>query len=127
MASTTNSSLNEDSEDKHPLQKLSSPSFGVSAMVHMALTNRRRNDAYGWHFQYLTIIGLTLATLTFAAGLGADIFLSRRLFLVKNVLSVCSSPLAVLIAVLYWGLKMVNINRCQSANMHADPVMPTDR
>lgn len=45
--------------------------------------------------------------MTFAAGLGADLFASRRLFLVKNMLSVCSTPLEVLIAVLYWGLKIV--------------------
>ncbi|QVM12427.1 hypothetical protein D8B26_007056 [Coccidioides posadasii str. Silveira] len=66
------------------------------------------NEAYGWHFQYLTIIGITLATMTFTAGLAADLLSSRRLFLVKNILSVCGTPLEVLIAVLYWGLKMVD-------------------
>lgn len=66
------------------------------------------NDAYGWHFQYLTVIGLTLSTLTFITALLADVTLSRRLFLVKNILSVCSCPMEVLISVLYWGLRMVS-------------------
>ena len=67
----------------------------------------RRNEAYGWHFQYLTIIGLALATATFAVALLADLTMSRRIFLVKNVLSFCSAPLEVLIALLYWGLRVV--------------------
>ncbi|KAI9852570.1 MAG: hypothetical protein M1824_001859 [Vezdaea acicularis] len=58
--------------------------------------------------QYLTIIGLSLATLTFAFGLLADITLSPQLFLVKNALSVCSAPLEVLISVLYWGISAVD-------------------
>ena len=66
-----------------------------------------RNEAYGWHFQYLTIIGLALATITFIFGLLADVTLSRRLFLMKNVFSFCSAPLEVLISLLYWSLRLV--------------------
>lgn len=75
-----------------------------------------RSDAYGWHFQFLTIIGLSLATVTFAVGLLADLTLSRRLFLFKNLLTVCSAPLEVLISILYWGLKLVRgpIHRFQA-------------
>jgi hypothetical protein len=65
------------------------------------------NEAYGWHFQYLTVIGLALSTLTFAFALLADLTLSARLFLVKNLLSICSAPMEVLISVLYWSLRMV--------------------
>ncbi|KAJ5115357.1 hypothetical protein NUU61_001116 [Penicillium alfredii] len=68
----------------------------------------RANEAYGWHFQYLTVIGLTLSTLTFITAVLADITLSRRLFLIKNLLSVCSAPMEVLISVLYWGLRMID-------------------
>ena len=68
---------------------------------------RRRNEAYGWHFQYLTVIGLALATMTFFVGLLADLTLSRHVFLVKNALSFCSAPLEVLVALLYWGLRVV--------------------
>ena len=63
-----------------------------------------RNASYGWHFQYLTIIGLALATTTFTLGFLADITLSPRLFLAKNILSVCSAPLECLVSTLYWGL-----------------------
>ncbi|KAJ9635742.1 hypothetical protein H2204_005702 [Knufia peltigerae] len=106
---------------RHPLQRLSSPSRGFSAAVHAAglasfaysynylVANPNHiNQAYGWHFQYLTIIGLTLATATFALGLAADVTLSRRLFAAKNVLSVCSAPMEVLVSVLYWGLRAVD-------------------
>ena len=65
------------------------------------------NDSYGRHFQHLTILGLSLATLTFVIGLLADITMSTRLFKVKNILSVTSAPMEVLISILYWGLKGV--------------------
>ncbi len=70
--------------------------------------NTDRNDAYGWHFQYLTIIGLTLATATFAAGSLADITSSRRLFRLKNILSVIATPLEVIISTLYGSLVSVD-------------------
>ncbi|GLA78329.1 hypothetical protein AtubIFM55763_011057 [Aspergillus tubingensis] len=106
---------------QHPLQRLSSPSRGFSALVHslglasfffsfkyMHENPNVANEAYGWHFQYLTVIGLTLATLTFTAGLLADMTLSARLFLVKNLLSVCSAPMEVLISILYWGIRLID-------------------
>lgn len=67
---------------RHPLQRLSSPSRGFSAIVHFAgiisfslsykylLENHTIvSDSYGWHFQYLTILGLTVAFFTFLSGL----------------------------------------------------------
>lgn len=74
------------------------------------LTQRPRNsnESYGWHFQYLTIIGLALSALTFTFGLLADITLSRRLFAVKNALSVASAPIECLISILYWGLRAID-------------------
>jgi hypothetical protein len=65
------------------------------------------NESYGRHFQHLTILGLSLATLTFVIGLLADITMSTRLFRIKNILSVTSAPMEVLISILYWGLKGV--------------------
>ena len=58
--------------------------------------------------QYLTIIGLSLATTTFAVGLLADITMNNTLFQVKNALSVGSAPMECLISLLYWGLRAVN-------------------
>ncbi|KAJ5584733.1 uncharacterized protein N7459_004533 [Penicillium hispanicum] len=105
----------------HPLQRLPSPSRGLSALVHLAglasffwsfkfmhENPNMANEAYGWHFQYLTVIGLTLSTLTFAVALLSDLTLSRRLFLVKNLLSICSAPMEVLISILYWGLRVID-------------------
>lgn len=66
-----------------------------------------RNESYGWHMQYLTIIGLSLATATFLVGLLADVTSSPRLFAIKNTLSVASAPMEILISILYWGLKTV--------------------
>ncbi|KAL9095592.1 MAG: hypothetical protein Q9165_002024 [Trypethelium subeluteriae] len=68
----------------------------------------RKNDSYGWHMQYLTIIGLSLAALTFISALFADLTLSPILFLTKNALSVASAPLEILITALYWGLRSID-------------------
>ncbi|KAL8797614.1 MAG: hypothetical protein Q9182_007177 [Xanthomendoza sp. 2 TL-2023] len=67
-----------------------------------------KNEAYGWHFQYLTIIGLLLATITFLAGSLADMTSSQRLFRIKNAFAVVATPLEVLISVLYGGLVSVD-------------------
>lgn len=56
----------------------------------------------------MTVIGLSLSTLTFAVALLADLTVSPRLFLVKNLFSVCSAPMEVLISVLYWCLRLVS-------------------
>ncbi|KAF7196042.1 hypothetical protein HII31_02668 [Pseudocercospora fuligena] len=106
---------------RHPLQRLQSPSRGASALLHvlglasyaysfayLVLNPNPANYSYGWHMQYLTIIGLSLATATFVFGLLADLTLSHRLFQIKNALSVSSAPLECLISVLYWGLRMID-------------------
>lgn len=106
---------------RHPLQRYQSPSRTFSALVHiLGLCSFSGsywylnhfpspiNESYGWHWQYLTIIGLTLATATMTFGLAADITLSPQLFLIKNSLSVCSAPLEVLISVLYWGISAID-------------------
>ncbi|KAI9931432.1 hypothetical protein MW887_010007 [Aspergillus wentii] len=102
--------------DVEPLKRGFGPGpFDGPEQLHMVVQiharkseSRVRNEAYGWHFQYLTVIGLALSTLTFTAGLLADLTLSPRLFLAKNVLSICSAPMEVLISVLYWGLRLID-------------------
>ena len=102
---------------RHPLQRLAAPSRTFSAVVHLiGLASFSASFRYlrsfpnplhlgfGGDYQFLTIIGLAVATATFAVGLLADLTLSPRLFAIKNVLSVCSAPLEVLVSVLYWGL-----------------------
>lgn len=66
------------------------------------------NESYGWHLQYLTIIGLSAATLTFATALLADILLSRTLFRIKNIIGVTAAPLEAVVTILYWGLRSID-------------------
>jgi hypothetical protein len=131
---------------RHPLQRFSSPSRGVSAALHMlgllsfALSFKYLidyptyiNDSYGWHYQFLTIIGLTIATGTFVFGLLADLTLSPKLFMIKNGLSLCSAPLEVVISLLYWGISAidkslvvppdVNISLYADVGFHAMPAI----
>jgi hypothetical protein len=106
---------------QHPLQRLSSPSRGISAIIHLfgiiSFTLSYKylidfpsmiNDSYGWHWQYLTILGLTVAYATFIFGFLADLTLSPKLFVIKNSLSLCSAPLEVLISFLYWGISAID-------------------
>ena len=81
----------------------------TTSILAIKLTKRCRNDSYGWHMQYLTIIGLSLATATFTVGLLADITMNSTLFQIKNALSVASAPMECLISLLYWGLRAVRL------------------
>ncbi|KAL3417892.1 integral membrane protein [Phlyctema vagabunda] len=106
---------------RHPSQTLDSRSRTAAIFVHIigivsfSLSYKYLldfpnmiNASYGWHFQYLTIIGLTIASLTFVSGLLADLTLSPTFFKIKNTLSLCSTPLEVLISVLYWGISAID-------------------
>ncbi|KAI9745657.1 MAG: hypothetical protein M1818_001191 [Claussenomyces sp. TS43310] len=107
---------------RHPLQRLESPGRRVSAAIHLVGLcsfagsyaylvygpQTYLSESYGWYWQLLTIIGLSLATLTFAIGFLADLTLNPQLFFLKNSLSLCSAPLELLIAILYWGLTALN-------------------
>lgn len=119
---------------RHPLQRLPSPSRSISAFVHLAgiisfsLSYKYLidfptmiNDSYGWHWQYLTIIGLTIAMATFIVGLLADLTLSPQLFLIKNTLSLCSAPLEVLISILYWGISAIDKSLVVPPEIHIAP------
>lgn len=121
---------------RHPLQRFASPSQSLSALTHtlgmasfmasfsyLKLFPREIHLGFGGEFKFLTIIGLGLALLTFAVGLLADLTLSPSLFRIKNVLSVCSAPLAVLISTLYWGICAINKNLVVPPDM-AIPVLP---
>jgi hypothetical protein len=120
---------------RHPLQRLSSPSRGISAIVHLigivsfSLSYKYLvdfptmiNDSYGWHWQYLTILGLTVAHATFIFGLLADLTLNPKLFAIKNHLSLCSAPLEVLISILYWGISAIDKTLVVPPEIHIAPV-----
>ena len=120
---------------QHPLQRLSSPSRGISAFIHLfgiiSFTLSYKylidfptaiNESYGWHWQYLTILGLTVAHATFIFGFLADLTLSPKLFLIKNSLSLCSAPLEVLISVLYWGISAIDKHLVVPPEIHIAPI-----
>lgn len=104
-------------KQKHALQRLASPSRGLSMLWHVlgvlsATGNfwylvaypNHVNLSFGWHLQYLTIIGLSLFLLTFLAGLTADVSMNRSFFAFKNALSTLCTPLETLVSVLYWSI-----------------------
>jgi len=105
----------------HALQSLSSSPRSISAIIHAAgilsfaasfswlpnITNPL-HSGFGGHYQFLTFIALTISTITFVVGLLADISLSKQLFALKNILSVCATPLEVLVTILYWSIRAVD-------------------
>lgn len=123
---------------RHPLQRLASPSRSFSALLHIAgivsfsasfrylqLYPQLPDTTYGGHFQFLTIIGLGLALMTMVSGLLADLFLIPQFFTVKNSLSVCSTPLAVLVSILYWGLVSIDKSLVVPPDVqHLLPIIP---
>ncbi|KAK2628278.1 hypothetical protein QTJ16_002924 [Diplocarpon rosae] len=129
------SSKSMEQRARHPLQRLSSPSRGISAIIHffgiVSFTLSYKylldfptfiNESYGWHWQYLTILGLTVAYGTFIAGFLADLTLSPTLFLIKNTLSLCSAPLEVLISILYWGISAIDKSLLVPPEIHIAPM-----
>ncbi|KAF1997997.1 hypothetical protein P154DRAFT_469970 [Amniculicola lignicola CBS 123094] len=88
------------------------------AIVHLV------NPTYSWagHFQYLTIIGLSLATISFVSGLIADITSSRTAFLLKNYFSLVAAPIEILISFLYWSLRAIDTSLVIPGDMPMLPV-----
>lgn len=108
---------------RHPLQRLASPSRTASAAIHLigilsfsasfrylTLYPTPLSEAYGGQFQFLTILGLAASLLTFSIGLLPYLTLSPQLYRIKNTLSACSAPLEVLVSILYWGLCAIDRN-----------------
>lgn len=66
------------------------------------------NESFGWHLQYLTILGLSVSTTCFTCGLLADITNSQSLFRAKNYLALVAAPIEIVISILYWGLRSID-------------------
>ncbi|KAJ4370520.1 hypothetical protein N0V83_005041 [Neocucurbitaria cava] len=88
------------SSRRHPLQRLDSPSKGFSGALH--------NESFGWHLQFLTIIGITICTACFTFGVLADISGSHTCYTLKNYLALVAAPLEIVISLLYWGLRAID-------------------
>ncbi len=97
------------------------PARGISMLVHLTglasfsasflylrLDPSPYSTTFGGDFQFLTIIGLSLAQITFLVALISDLTQSHTLFEIKNLLSLCSTPLEVLVNVLYWSLYAID-------------------
>ncbi|KAJ4858810.1 FAR-17a/AIG1-like protein domain-containing protein [Trichoderma breve] len=108
---------------RHPLQQFSSPSRRLSLLFHLlgtadfaycfyCLTRWKypRTNGFGWHFQYITNIGLGLSTVSFALGALADITSSSAIFNIKNAISVLGAPLEITVTVLYWEIVAMRRN-----------------
>lgn len=106
---------------RHPLQRLSSPSRSLSLVLHvvgvlsftynfhfLTVWETPFAVAYGWHFQFLTILGLSASLLSFAIGILSDLTLSTTLFNIKNAICIVATPLEVLISLLYWGIRAID-------------------
>lgn len=72
------------------------------------------------------IIGLVLATITFILGLLSDVTMSPKLFAVKNLFSLASAPMEILITILYWGISAVSFPSLyyHVPLLHADSILP---
>ncbi|KEY65586.1 hypothetical protein S7711_09246 [Stachybotrys chartarum IBT 7711] len=106
---------------QHRLQRIESPSPYFSLVVHLlglasfaysfnflVQWDSPLSQSYGWHFQFLTIIGLAASALAFSLGALADITSNRALFQAKNAVAVIATPLEVVISILYWGIRFVD-------------------
>ncbi|KAF1920011.1 FAR-17a/AIG1-like protein-domain-containing protein [Ampelomyces quisqualis] len=114
------------SSQRHPLQRCDSPSKGFSGALHscrqskpirqhiptppspISQNNPSKNDSFGWHLQFLTILGITICTVCFTLGLLADTTCSTTLFTLKNYISLIATPLEIVISILYWGLRALD-------------------
>ncbi|EOA80884.1 uncharacterized protein SETTUDRAFT_166311 [Exserohilum turcica Et28A] len=137
------------SSRRHPLQRFDAPSKGFSGALHaiglasfymsfkfLADNPNVFNSSFGWHLQFLTIIGLSISTLTFIVALLADLTstalekssqlpsdppaqaLSEHLFRLKNYLALVAAPMEITISVLYWTLKAID------GKLLVDPEIP---
>ncbi|KAF4444157.1 hypothetical protein F53441_11215 [Fusarium austroafricanum] len=79
------------------------------------------SDSFGWYFQLLTVIGLTLSLVTFSLGLIADLSLKDTFSNAKDNVSIVATPLEVLIAVLYWSIKFHDPSLLMPADMEINP------
>lgn len=106
---------------QHPLQRLKSPSPYFSLLFHilgvasfsynfhfLTLWDTPFTEAYGWHFQFLTIIGLLASLVSFQIAILADLTQSSSLFKAKNIISILATPLEVLISILYWAIQTID-------------------
>ncbi|KAF3005861.1 hypothetical protein E8E13_009002 [Curvularia kusanoi] len=137
---------------RHPLQRFAAPSKGFSGALHVAglasfyssfkFLHDNPNEfssSYGWHLQFLTIIGIAISTVCFTFGLLADITSSSTsppassasppsatfssfCFAAKNYLSLIAAPIEIVISILYWGLRAIDTGLVVPPDMPLPPL-----
>jgi len=117
--------------DLHP-----SPKRTISTLLHVTglllfaaeinwlpnITNPL-HKGFGGSYQFLTIIALTASATTFGLGLLADLTLNKSITTLKTLLSVCITPVDVLVSVLYWTLFAIDKSLVMPPG-HAVPLLP---
>ena len=80
----------------------------IPSYVSRASTHTLKNESFGWHLQFLTIIGITICTACFTFGLIADVTDSSIFFTFKNYIALVAAPIEIVITMLYWGLRAID-------------------
>ncbi|EMD62023.1 hypothetical protein COCSADRAFT_38825 [Bipolaris sorokiniana ND90Pr] len=153
MAPKTSAEIKPTSSRRHPLQRFDSPSKGFSGALHVLglisfylsfkfLTDNPNDfsSSFGWHLQFLTILGLSISTLAFIVALLADLTstaldqspdmpsdppaaaFSSHLFRLKNYLTLIAAPMEITISVLYWSIKAIDGKLLVSPEIPLPPV-----
>ncbi|CAH0038445.1 unnamed protein product [Clonostachys solani] len=63
---------------------------------------------FGGPYKFLTIIALLLSTITFVIGFLADVLNVQPLFKAKSYMSLCATPVELLITIFYWTLYAID-------------------
>ncbi|KAF5629789.1 uncharacterized protein FTJAE_8434 [Fusarium tjaetaba] len=100
----TNNSPAQASPTKILLHGLGTLSFSYSFYL-LTTWDSAYSDSFGWYFQLLTVVGLTLSLITSSLGLIADLTRHGGFSRTKDAISLLATPLEVMIAVLYWSIK----------------------
>ncbi|CAO2648997.1 Nn.00g099460.m01.CDS01 [Neocucurbitaria sp. VM-36] len=121
---------------RHPLQRFDSPSKGFSGALHVAglisfyhsfkfLADNPNafSESFGWHLQFLTIIGITICTVCFTFGLVADITGSSTFYTLKNYLALVAAPIEIVISLLYWGLRAIDNALVVAPDLPMPPIL----
>jgi hypothetical protein len=82
--------------------------FCIASILWLPNITNPLHNGVGGSFQFLTIIALFMTTLTFFVSILGDLYPSKQLFALKYALSVCATPLEVLIGIGYWSIYAID-------------------
>lgn len=78
--------------------------------------------SFGWYFQLLTVVGLALSLVTFSLGFIADFAPQDAFSEARDAVAVLAAPLEVLIAVLYWSIRLHDPALLMPEDLVIDPI-----